>query len=126
MRSYLVLILALAGVLLFDCWGQSQLRSISQQGTEMTLQERQFVEANEWAAALEQLERMKQYLEDRDLLLSTLVEHDRIDILRAQLTELASLLQRHESTLALISLDRLQLAYEDLHDSVRFSWENII
>ena len=126
MRSYLVFILALLGVLIFDGWGQSQLKEIAHTGADMVVQEQQFIQAGQWEDASALCEELSAYLEDNDFLLSVLVEHERIDMIRSQQKELAALLDHRETTLARIRVEQLKLSYEDLYDSIRVSWENII
>ena len=126
MRSYLVLFFSVLSVLLFDFWGQSQLSDIAHTGTDLAIQEQQLIETAQWESAAALCEELDTYLEDRDLLLSVLVEHERIDIIRTQQKELKTLLEHRETTLALMTVEQLKLSYEDLYDSIRVSWENII
>ncbi len=126
MRSYLVLAATILCVVLFDWWGQSQLAEISQQGASLARQTQEAVQQDDWAHAQSLLTQLENCLEAHTSMLAVLVEHSQIDALETATRQLATLISRRDGSLALVTLDTLQLGYEGLSAGVEINWDNLI
>ena len=126
MRSWLVLFITLSLMVLFDLWGQSELYTLAEEGTALVSAEKTLVETGAWEKSLEGLEELLAHVETNSRRLRILVEHSKIEAMEEELAILPDLLTHRKSAEALHCLTRLALAYQDLYDSVRISWENII
>lgn len=126
MRSYLVLAATILCVVLFDWWGQSQLTEITQQGASLSQQMSEAVQREDWAQADALLKELENCLDEYAPLLARLVEHDQIEAIETATRQLSSLVSRRDISLALVTLDTLQLGYEGLSAGVEVSWDNLI
>ena len=126
MRSYLVLAATILCVVLFDWWGQSQLGEIAQQGASLTQQTREAVQQEDWPQADALLAQLEGCLDEYAPLLARLVEHSQIEAIETATRQLSTLVSRRDISLALVTLDTLELAYEGLSAGVEVSWENLI
>ena len=54
------------------------------------------------------------------------MEHDQIEAIETATRQLSSLVSRRDISLALVTLDTLQLGYEGLSAGVEVSWDNLI
>ncbi len=114
MRSYLVLAATILCVVLFDWWGQSQLTEIAQQGAALSQQMSEAVRREDWAQAEPLLAQLEDCFDEHAPMLARLVEHSQIDAIETATRQLATLVSRRDVSLALVTLDTLQLGYEDL------------
>lgn len=126
MRSYLVLAATILCVVLFDWWGQSQLTEIAQQGAALSQQMSEAVRREDWAQAEPLLAQLEDCFDEHAPMLARLVEHSQIGAIETATRQLATLVSRRDVSLALVTLDTLQLGYEDLSAGVAVSWENLI
>ena len=126
MRSWLVLIVTLSLIALFDLWGQNQLRTMAEEGTSLVSAQKVLIQTGVWEKSREALDNIRKHIDDNNHRLRILVEHSKIEAMEEELAILPSLLTHYKSAEALNALDRLAQAYEDLYDSVRICWENII
>jgi hypothetical protein len=126
MRSYIVLVLTLLIILLFDAWGQGQLTKISDTGSNLSGQIYQDIQKGEWTQADQHLEKLSLYYKEKSNVLSLLVEHNHLDAIELSLEQAKSLLLQRQQSLALITLDELVLNFTSLSTDVSVSWTNII
>ena len=126
MRSVIAAVVLMCAVVCGGAWYTSKLIDVSGELSEMNAAIQSSLEDNAIHNAQKDIERMKEYLDKKEQVLSAMGDHEEIDKIRMSMAELERYAEGGNTTDAIAKSEVLEFLFEHMPENYRLKIENIL
>lgn len=126
MKSVIAAIILMGAVFAGSAAYTARLVKVSGELSEMNLKIQENLRRGNTSAAHKEIEQMKEYLEDKDEILSAMGDHNELDKIKMNLAELQEYSKGENVTDALAKSEVLEFLLEHMPENYKFMMKNVL